>query len=721
MDNKQTKFLTGNFTDFIIPPKGIIEKYSESLLDDRDFPNYAYGEMVFQAIEEFLKIYPELEGLYINKQRCLYQLSHQGFLKSFFTESNEEESAYLSLSYEFALAHPEIPVLAWYVAANIYSHAFTSIVTCNDIRKKAIALYKTMWEKLPGNKYVLDYYIKAIKSQISEGFTSDTEMEEYKNILQSLPVDKGKDTIISLCDSFLSLLYKEENPKKRKQYFNKIKKLYEKNRNIDQLTVFYDFALMDCLVKETHNHQIIKKYLQKLINKYSNLNDLLGSHYWEMNYERIKCDSLSKINYFINISEAVKQYPHFPDFITIHRNVLVNIVGFNGNTSYRDAALILLKEMMKNHPENNDFKIRYAQGLFFISDRCNYLEEKIVFLDEIKILYDKTHLPDVISYYCLGLQNIFKHERNKFPTDKIYMYFTIIESYYCQFQNNEMISEAYVVYLKILLWADMRQWNKNLEEGKNEYPKLDKDYLYYFNLLYSLAHKFHVNREIVESYLDITENIIGSIDDMEILNKIYDDVINFSKEYPNDPGDITYNCNEILTKLYRKFNVYEKKVNCLKEMKRIVANYYDEPCYWVTDLFEELYNESENPKEKEYYLQMYIDYCNENPWNTNIAWKYVCQINNILQKTDALNEKIRLFSIIADWTLHQPGNFYILEEYADSLLNMVYSTKNKPEYLCYKDAFILFKKKFRAVISYTDLCKNEKYKELFGNTENADK
>ena len=457
---------------------------------------------------------------------------------------------------------------------------------------------------------------------------------------------------------------------------------------------------------------------RELMGKHSNLDYLLATHYWEMNFEHLQCDDISKSVYFNNICKAVKQYPDFPDFIAIHRNSLVNIVGYNGHTSYRDEALILLKDMMNVHPEIDDIKKCYARGLYFRSTRCDSLEA-LTFLDEIKVLYDKTRLPDVIGYYCLGLRFIFNQGRKNLSTDKMELYFRIIESYYSQFPDNEIIIEAYVCYLRTLIHADMLQWNKNLSE--NEYPKLEKDRLYYFDVLYSLAHRFHNNNEIVESYLDIADDIITSIDDMQMLKNIYNDAVAFSEEYPNDFGDITFNCNEILTKLYEKFDDNEMRVSCLKEMKRIAANYWDERSHWVTDLFESLYYDTEDPTERENCLQMYIDYHNENPWNTQIAWGYVKRISGMLHGSDDLNEKIRLFSIIADWTFRQPGNFYILEEYANSLLNVVYSTKNNPEYSCYKDAFILFKEKFQAVISYIDLHEKKEYIELFGNTKETSK
>jgi hypothetical protein len=253
------QFLTGSFSNFTIPHREHIEKYSESLLGDGDFSCYEYGDMVYKTIEEFTKIYPDLKGLYINQARCLYKLSGHGFLTSFFPKSNDAEETYLSLCYDLALKHPDIPEIAWYVAAHIHSHAFTSIATNHDSRIKAIEFYKSMWEKMPGNKYVLAYYTKSIKNQLKNGFCTSAEKDEYNSILNELSAffcEENDDAIISYCESCVSLLYGEDKPDKRRLYFSEILKMYEKNSNIDIVITLFDYALMDCLVKDRNDSDI---------------------------------------------------------------------------------------------------------------------------------------------------------------------------------------------------------------------------------------------------------------------------------------------------------------------------------------------------------------------------------------------------------------------------------------------------------------------------------
>jgi hypothetical protein len=91
---------------------------------------------------------------------------------------------------------------------------------------------------------------------------------------------------------------------------------------------------------------------------------LLDHYSWERNYEHIRANSLSQVYFYENIEKAARLYPDFPDFLTEHRYALLGIVGYNGNTSLRDASLILLKEIMKAHPENAEYIKCYANGLF---------------------------------------------------------------------------------------------------------------------------------------------------------------------------------------------------------------------------------------------------------------------------------------------------------------------------------------------------------------------
>jgi hypothetical protein len=159
----------------------------------------------------------------------------------------------------------------------------------------------------------------------------------------------------------------------------------------------------------------------------------------------------------------------------------------------------------------------------------------------------------------------------------------------------------------------------------------------------------------------------------------------------------------------------QKKNDCLIEMKRIIASYYDERSHWVTDLLEELYNEAETHLEKEKYLKLFIDYYNENPWNTEISWKYVNVLNCTLRETDDLDKNVKIFSIILDWLVRQLGNIYILVKYADSLLNIVYSTINYPNFTAYKDYFLILYKKFPSVIEQVKMNRKEEYDKILNH------
>lgn len=732
MSNKKPKFLTGNFTDYIIPPKDIIEKYSQNILRGQDFPNYEYGEMVYRTIDEFIKKYPDLDELYVNKQRCLYKLSHTGFLSNLLSNNNDAETNYIALSYEFALKHKEIPLLAWYPAANFYSSTFTNIRTSNEMRKKAMHFFELMWNGLYGNKYILYYYFKALGHQISVCYFYKINIKEYVTLLLKLIKDTEKimkenvqqdnediKILISLCSSYLLLLNIETDKKLRINYFNKIKTLYRKYNSIEQIISLYNFALIDCIINNDNVNNCIK-YYNDLIGMHNNIIELLKMDDWEFdwNYHFEKCEDIRRIKYINNLDKIIKKYPDFPNFIIIQINVIKEIVGYNGNISYRDNVLDILKSMMKIHSKNENIICTYCNCLYLKSHRCETIEESISYINKIKTIFIKMNIPNIAGYYCLGLKDLFYQKRNKLPTNDISSYLNEIVSYYSTYKDNELIIEAYSSYINLLFRADKYKWNKKLEKNEYLYPKLKNDNLYYFNELHTIAKKFSENRDIVNSYLEISEQIIDSINEIDILIRTYNDVIKFSNMYKDDFGDIVYNCNDILEKLYWKFDNLKMKNNCLKGINKIAGNNVDDGTYWVTDFYAELYEKSNNSKEKEKILKFYLNLYNQYPWYTNIMWKYTDLLNNILKKEENLNQKIRLFSMIADCTLKQPGNTYVHEVYAESLLDIVYTVKNIPLYSYYKDAFKVFLDVFPFIIDNMKFNESEKYNELFDSIIN---
>jgi hypothetical protein len=342
------------------------------------------------------------------------------------------------------------------------------------------------------------------------------------------------------------------------------------------------------------------------------------------------------------------------------------------------------------------------------------MTEKEHFIEELKSLFFNTKQSYTIGYYCLCLHHLFRQERDKLSNTIIEDNFNIIESYYESFSDDELIAEAYAGYIKLLMWAH-KYGQKNINEDGNKHPLLKRSVGYYFTVLHSLANKYPQNHDVVQAFLDNCEDMIESSNDTKFLNDMYDSAVTFSKRYPDDFGDISYDCNNILKALYKKFTDNQKKNDCLREMKRIVDSCYDERSHWVTDLFEELYDDAETHLEKEKYMKLLIDYYNENPWNTEISWKYVNILNCTLQNTDDLGEKSRLFSIIVDWLVRQPGNFYILEEYADSLLNITYSTINNSEFTVYKDNFLMLHEKFPSVIEQVKMNKKKEYDKILNH------
>ncbi|MDR0685108.1 MAG: hypothetical protein LBF83_08265 [Spirochaetaceae bacterium] len=152
----------------------------------------------------------------------------------------------------------------------------------------------------------------------------------------------------------------------------------------------------------------------------------------------------------------------------------------------------------------------------------------------------------------MGLNYRISQERKTLPKELFQDYFYQIEKYYNSLVLMKKITEVYSETIKLLLWANL-PWKDD-----NKFPPLKEKFDYYL-ILCQNAKKFPNNMSIVESFLDISESMVEEIDDTRQLESMYNDAVNFSKKYHDDFGDIIYNCNEILCKLYRKFNEKEMK------------------------------------------------------------------------------------------------------------------------------------------------------------------
>jgi hypothetical protein len=654
----------------MIPPKDQIVTYANSLLADVDYCCDAYGEVALNAINAFIKKYPDVPELLRTKGICLSQLGHSSYFVSLFSKNSENEFDYLSELEKLVLEYKKVPDNAWSLCAHLYSRAFTCITSNKQGQESYVKILSDLLEKLPDNQHLQRFLAEGLQTICQLSY----EKNEVVQYLSSLKVLAGKyptneEVVLPYADTLLLLITYANNLKEKLDYLHEITTLEQEHTAIKNLLVIRVFALLFLLVDDEDRRPQYVQSLSSLLAEHDDLPEILGNYEWNTSFEHFCGPNKSKMRYCDTMLKIVELFPDLPDFVMCHSGIFIGLINVNGKAPYRDDFFGIIQQAARKFPERTDIQRLYAKSLVYMS---RWLHEDNRYFETLKSLSEHFNQDAAIrNDYLKALSNLFEYRQE---VNYYELYGPLILKFYQEYPENEYACEAYVRAMSQLVMGYL----SSQADGDKQSASTVSDSEKYFVEIQKIANRYPKNASIAERYLRTLCHLLENRNAENFWRQAKDEAIRFSYLYPNDYwGDTTYDCYDILENYFLRCQDHQEQRNCLDEMERIVAAWNSDDHQWyIAKTLTYMIEKQTDEPDKERFHEMLKRHCFAHPDSSESVIYYAQALNDRIRQSDS-SEKVSIFGELEEWTLSHPGNPYLLQEYALGLLIMAEFLSNE--------------------------------------------